>query len=79
VARQSYKKGLDLLHQARVAHQECRAIIGLTAEGGTLLCSVCWLSSMFFFFSSRLGCLGSLLLSAVATIALLFLLGVFRF
>jgi hypothetical protein len=34
---------------------------------------------MFFFFSNRLGCVGSLLLSAVATIALLFLLGIFRF
>jgi len=34
---------------------------------------------MFFFFSNRLGCLGSLLLSAVVTIALLFLLGVVHF
>jgi hypothetical protein len=30
---------------------------------------------MFFFFSSRLGCAGSLLLSLVVTAALLFLLG----
>ncbi len=29
---------------------------------------------MFFFFSNRLGCLGSLLLSALATAVLLFLL-----
>jgi hypothetical protein len=34
---------------------------------------------MFFFFSNRLGCLGSLLLSAIVTIALLLLLGVVRF
>jgi hypothetical protein len=31
---------------------------------------------MFFFFSNRLGCLGSLLLSAVVTVVLLLLLGV---
>lgn len=30
---------------------------------------------MFFFFSNRLGCLGSLLLSAAATLILLKLLG----
>jgi hypothetical protein len=34
---------------------------------------------MFFFFSNRLGCLGSLLLSAVVTVALLFMFGVLRF
>ena len=31
---------------------------------------------MFFFFSNRLGCLGSLLLSVVVTVVLLLLLGV---
>jgi hypothetical protein len=31
---------------------------------------------MFLFFSSRLGCLGSLLVSAVVTVVLLILLGV---
>jgi hypothetical protein len=31
---------------------------------------------MFFFFSNRLGCLGSLLLSAAITVVLLLLLGV---
>lgn len=31
---------------------------------------------MFFFFSNRLGCLGSLLLSAAITIVLLLLFGV---
>ena len=31
---------------------------------------------MFLFFSNRLGCLGSLVVSAIITIALLFLLGV---
>lgn len=31
---------------------------------------------MFFFFSNRLGCLGSLLLSAGVTLVLLLLLGV---
>ena len=31
---------------------------------------------MFFFFSSRLGCLGSLLLSVALTIVLLLVLGV---
>jgi hypothetical protein len=31
---------------------------------------------MFFFFSNRLGCFGSLLLSAALTIVLLLLLGV---
>jgi hypothetical protein len=35
--------------------------------------------AMFFFFSNRLGCLGSLLLSAVVTVALLFLFGMLRF
>jgi hypothetical protein len=34
---------------------------------------------MFFFFSNRLGCLGSLLLSAVVTIVLLFMFGMLRF
>jgi hypothetical protein len=37
-----------------------------------------WLSKMFFFFSNRLGCLGSILVSAAITIALLLLFGVFR-
>jgi len=37
------------------------------------------LSSMFFFFSNRLGCLGSLLLSGFLTVALLLLLGIIRF
>jgi hypothetical protein len=32
---------------------------------------------LFFLFSNRLGCLGSLLVSAVLTIVLLFVLGVF--
>ena len=31
---------------------------------------------MFFFFSNRLGCLGSLLLSAAVTVVLLLLFGV---
>ena len=31
---------------------------------------------MFFFFSNRLGCLGSLLVSLVATLVLLLILGV---
>jgi hypothetical protein len=34
---------------------------------------------MFFFFSNRLGCLGSLLISALVTLALLFLFGILRF
>jgi hypothetical protein len=34
---------------------------------------------MFFFFSNRLGCVASLLISAAATIMLLFLLGGLRF
>jgi integral membrane sensor domain MASE1 len=34
---------------------------------------------MFFFFSNRLGCFGSLLLSAVVTVALLLLFGMPRF
>jgi hypothetical protein len=34
---------------------------------------------VFFFFSNRLGCLGSLLLSAAITAALLFLFGMLRF
>jgi hypothetical protein len=33
---------------------------------------------MFFFFSNRLGCLGSLLISALVTVALLFLFGMLR-
>ena len=35
--------------------------------------------TMFFFFSNRLGCLGSLLLSAAITVALLLMFGVIRF
>ncbi len=31
---------------------------------------------MFFFFSNRMGCLGSLLVSVVATVVLLLVLGV---
>lgn len=34
---------------------------------------------MFFFFSNRLGCLGSLLVSAVATVVLPFMFGMLRF
>ena len=34
---------------------------------------------MFFFFSNRLGCLGSLLISGLITVALLFLFGIVRF
>jgi hypothetical protein len=34
---------------------------------------------MFFFFSNRLGCLGSILISVAATIVLLFLFGMLRF
>jgi len=34
---------------------------------------------MFFFFSNRLGCLGSLMLSALITVALLFMFGMLRF
>jgi hypothetical protein len=34
---------------------------------------------MFFFFSNRLGCLGSLLMSAVATVALLFMFQKLRY
>jgi hypothetical protein len=33
---------------------------------------------VFLFFSNRLGCAGSLVLSAVVTLVLLFLLGVLR-
>ena len=33
---------------------------------------------MFLFFSNRLGCMGSLLVSAVATLILLLVLGVIR-
>jgi hypothetical protein len=33
---------------------------------------------MFFFFSNKMGCLPSLLLSAVVTVLLLFLTGVLR-
>ena len=33
---------------------------------------------MFFFFSNRLGCAGSLLVSLMATLVLLAVLGVFR-
>jgi hypothetical protein len=36
-------------------------------------------AAMFFLFSNRLGCLGSLLLSAVVTIGLLLMFGVLRF
>ena len=55
------------------------ALTGITINGGTLAGSDRWPRTMFFFFSNRLGCLGSLLLSAVVTIALLLLLGIVRF
>jgi hypothetical protein len=35
-------------------------------------------TAMFFFFSNRLGCLGSLVVSAAATVVLLFWLGILR-
>jgi hypothetical protein len=35
--------------------------------------------TMFFFFSNRFGCLGSFLISAVVTLALLFMFGILRF
>jgi hypothetical protein len=35
--------------------------------------------AMFVFFSNRLGCMGSLLVSAVATLILLLVLGVIEF
>jgi hypothetical protein len=34
---------------------------------------------MFFFFSNRLGCLGSIVVSIAATVGLLFLFGMLRF
>jgi hypothetical protein len=34
---------------------------------------------MFFFFSNRFGCLGSLLISAAITVALLFMFGMLPF
>jgi len=34
---------------------------------------------MFFLFSNRLGCLGSVLISAVITVVLLFVFGMLRF
>lgn len=34
---------------------------------------------MFFFFSNRLGCFGSLLISVIITVALLFMFGMLRF
>jgi hypothetical protein len=34
---------------------------------------------MFFFFSNRLGCLGSIVISALVTLVLLFLVGILRF
>lgn len=34
---------------------------------------------MFFFFSNRLGCFGSLLISVIITLALLFMFGMLRF
>lgn len=34
---------------------------------------------MFFFFSNRLGCIGSLLVSALVTVVLLFMFGMLRF
>jgi len=36
-------------------------------------------SIVFLFFSNRLGCLGSLLLSGAVTVALLFMFGMLRF
>ena len=34
---------------------------------------------MFFFFSNRLGCLGSLLLTALGSLVLLFMMGMLSF
>jgi hypothetical protein len=34
---------------------------------------------MFFFFSNRLGCLGSIIVSVAATVVLLLLFGMLRF
>jgi hypothetical protein len=35
--------------------------------------------TMFFFFSNRLGCLGSLLLSAAVTVVMLYMFGMLNF
>lgn len=37
------------------------------------------IADMFLFFSNRMGCLGSLLFSAIVTVALLFMFGLLRF
>jgi hypothetical protein len=37
------------------------------------------LDTVFFFFSNRMGCLGSLVVSALVTVVLLFLFGMLRF
>jgi hypothetical protein len=50
-------------------------LIGTLVEIDALL----ELGTMFFLFSNRLGCLGSLLISALVTVALLFLFGMLRF
>lgn len=34
---------------------------------------------MFFFFSNQFGCIGSLLISAAVTVALLFMFGMLKF
>jgi hypothetical protein len=34
---------------------------------------------MFFFFSNRIGCLGSIVISALVTLVLLLLFGILRF
>ncbi|HZH07608.1 MAG TPA: hypothetical protein VEY69_13110 [Lautropia sp.] len=41
---------------------------------GTRAAAARW-PAMFFFFSNRMGCLGSLLLSVLGTLLILFLLG----
>ena len=56
-------------------HQALLALIGTLVEIDALL----ELGTMFFLFSNRLGCRGSLLISALVTVALLFLFGMLRF
>ena len=48
-------------------------------ECGTLACQSFGGPHMFFMFSNRLGCLGSLLISGLITLALLVLFGIVRF
>jgi hypothetical protein len=86
VGRQQAPKGFShfpawatvpILHAPRYQLRQIAVLSGTNSRSGPFHLAK-GKYELFFFFSNRLGCLGSLLISAAITIGLLFLFGVFR-